>query len=155
MGPLTYKVFISYKRLTGEDFAIFLREGLENEGISAFLDVQDIPKKFDGKRKWWKYRDDALVHSEVFLLVITDGIENSGEVGKEVEMATERSMQCIYLRHRGLNTRAVLNLTKRKLDLGDFEQTEFDTKQDLLRKVLRIVRQESPKKGAPVRPQDT
>jgi hypothetical protein len=69
MATCTYKVFISYKRKTGEDFALHLREGLEEEQIRAFLDIRDIPKKFKGTTEWWKFRDRAILHSEVFLLV--------------------------------------------------------------------------------------
>lgn len=137
MKPLTYKVFISYKRKTSEDFALHLKDGLEAEGIHAFLDIKDIPNIIKERIEWWKYRDNALANSEVFLLIITDGIETSQEVSKEISLAMKNNIDCIYFRHKGLKPHIVVNLENTKLDLGGFNQTEFETKEDLLRKTLR------------------
>lgn len=137
MRPPTYTVFISYKRKTGEDFASFLKDGLETEGIHTFLDIEDIPKRFKGSEEWWKFIDNALVNSEVFLLIITDRIETSPYVSKEILLANKNELDCLYFRHRGLNPHIIINLENAKFDLGDREQTEFETKEDLLRKTLR------------------
>jgi hypothetical protein len=145
MKPLTYKVFISYKRKTGEDFALHLKDGLEAEGIRAFLDIKDIPKIFKEHDEWWKHRDNALGNSEVFLLIITDGIETSREVSKEISLATTNKMNCIYFRHMALQPHIVVNLGNTKLDLGDLNQIEFDTKEDLLRKALRYLSMPRPR----------
>lgn len=50
----SYEVFIAYRRDTGLDFARHLKRGLEREGISAFLDIIDIPSEFRGKQTWIK-----------------------------------------------------------------------------------------------------
>lgn len=143
MATPVYKVFISYKRKTGEDFALHLREGLEGERISAFLDIKDIPRRFVGMSEWWKFRDKAISQSETFLLIVTDGIETSAEVVKEFSYANQKNIECIFLRHKGLQPRIIMDIDKRKIDLADFNQTEFETKEDLLRKVLRILRETS------------
>jgi hypothetical protein len=137
MKPSTYNVFISYRRKTGGDFASYLKDGLDTDGMRAFLDIEDIPKKFKGSEEWWKFRDKALVNSEVFLLIITDGIETSPEVSKEISLANKNKLDCLYFRHKGLKPHIIVNLENVKFDLGDFEQTEFETKEDLLRKTLR------------------
>lgn len=138
-----YKVFISYKRKTGEDFALHLKEGLEGERISAFLDIEDIPRGFVGMSEWWKFRDKAISQSQTFLLIITDGIETSSEVIKEFTYANQKNTKCIFLRHKGLQPRIIMDIGKRKINLADFNQTEFETKEDLLRKALRILRETS------------
>jgi len=142
MGTPTYRVFISYKRRTGEDFARHLKEGLEAERISAFLDIKDIPKKFKGMSEWWRIRDEAISQSEVFLLIITDGIETSPEVAKELEYAcAQKNIEFVFLRHKGLQPQIMMDLGEKRLNLKDFEQTEFETKEDLLRQALRILRE--------------
>lgn len=141
-----FKIFISYRRDTGRDFAVHLREGLERERISAFLDIIDIPKKFKGKEEWAKFRDNAILESEIFLLIITDGIENSMEVLKEITLARGKDdMNFVYLRHQGLKPDIILDLKSEKLKLGNFNQIEFETKEDLLRKVLRSLEEENKK----------
>jgi hypothetical protein len=143
MEGSVYKVFISYKRKTGEDFALHLKEGLDAEQISAFLDIKDIPRKLRGMSEWRKFRDKAISQSETFLLIITDGIETSSEVIKELTYANEKNIECVFFRHEGLQPKIVLNLGGRKINLANFNQTEFGTKEDLLRKALRILRETS------------
>lgn len=143
MREAVYRVFISYKRKTGEDFALHLKEGLDDEQISAFLDIKDIPKKLRGKSEWRRFRDEAIYHSEVFLLIITDGIETSSEVVNELTYANKIDVECVFLRHKGLQPKIILNHEGDKIDLGDFNQTEFETKEDLLRRVLRILKETS------------
>jgi len=141
-----YDVFISYRRRTGEDFALHLKDGLEEEGIHAFLDIADIPRKFEGKSEWWKFRDDSLSNSRIFLLIITDGIETSPEIAKEISRAFTEKKECVFFRHKGLKPEIVITLGETKLNLKEFNQTEFDTKNDLLRSALRILRE--PQKAA-------
>jgi tetratricopeptide (TPR) repeat protein len=141
MDICSYEVFISYKRNTAKDFALHLKSGLEEEQINAFLDIVYIPKKFKGVTEWRKFRDTAILKSEVFLLIITDGIERSHEVAEELSSARQRGMECIFLIHEGLNQRIEISLRNETINLGDFNQTKFETSEDLLRRVLRILRE--------------
>lgn len=143
MESANWKVFISYKRKTGQDFAVHLREGLEAEKIPAFLDIVDIPKKFEGKTEWWRYRDEAISLSGVFLLIITDGIETSDEIKKEFSYAREKSKEFAFFRHKGLKAEIRLDLPETKVNLADYNQIEFETKEDLLRQALRVLRDTS------------
>lgn len=61
---MTFDAFICYKRDTAEDFATHLKKGLEGNGIHAFLDITDIPKKFRGIAEWTDARDAAVVESK-------------------------------------------------------------------------------------------
>jgi tetratricopeptide (TPR) repeat protein len=141
MKASKYKVFISYKRKTGEDFALHLKEGLESEHIPAFLDTADIPKACRGTEEWQKIRDQAISYSEVFLLIITDGIETSSEVAQEIAYAIKQNKKCMFLRHKGLCPEIHINIEDKRVNLGRYNQIEFETKEDLLRKVLRNLRE--------------
>jgi hypothetical protein len=51
--------------------------------------------------------------------------------------ALRNKVNCLYFRHAALKPHVVINLENAKVDLGNFNQIEFDTKEDLLRKALR------------------
>lgn len=104
MGGKTtgFKIFICYIRDTGKDFASHLKKGLERQGIHAFLDIEDVPKK-SKEMEWWKFRDQAIRDSEIFLLLITIGIEASSEVRKEIALARKEKKGLSGLDIRILN----------------------------------------------------
>ncbi len=136
-----FEVFICYKRDTAEDFARHLKRGLEGNGIHAFLDIVDIPKKFRGTDEWSEARDAGVVESKDFFLIITPGFEKSKETKKEITLARKDSdKKFVYFRHRDVSPSAKLSLDNEELDIGKQEQICFDTKEDLLRKALGIIR---------------
>lgn len=139
-------IFISYRRDTGGDYAKHLKKGLKREGISAFLDITDIPTEFKKTEKWWKIRDRAILDSDIFLLIITDRIETSREVRNEIALARRvKDMRFSYFRQQNLEPNIIINLKGEKLNLGDFNQITFETKEDLFRKFLRKIGKTSPK----------
>jgi hypothetical protein len=139
--PIVYDVFISYKRRTARDFAVHLKECLTDEGYRAFLDVHDIPKEFEGTSKWFDVRDDAIKNSIRLLLIITIGIETSQEVAEELILARKTpNLKFIYCRHEDLKPEIVIKYGKKEINLGEGNQEKFDTKEDLARKVLKILR---------------
>jgi hypothetical protein len=137
-----YRFFICYTRDSAEDLATHLRESLEKRRITAFLDLMDIPKKFRKTDKWWKYRDEALCNSETVLFVITHGFEESNEVIKEMSLAFDEGKDLIFLRHKDRGPKIVIQLKDKEINLGDYNQISFDTKHDLLRKVLSTIEEE-------------
>lgn len=140
-----FKVFICYIRDTGGDFASHLKYSLERFGIPAFLDTEDIPKTFKGTEKWWECRDRAIRDSEIFLLIITVGVEISTEVRKEITLALNENKEIMCLRHRDIKPNILINLKDKPLNLKDFNQIEFKTEEDLARQVIINVREERPK----------
>ena len=54
MSVKKYDVFISYYSGTGSDFAKYLKVKLNDFGINAFLDVEDIPKSVKKDSDEWK-----------------------------------------------------------------------------------------------------
>jgi len=136
----TYDVFIAYRRDTGFDFAEHLKNGLQREQIPAFLDVCDIPKEFRGKQTWIKIRNEAIRKAKRFLLIMTNGIETSRELKKELSIARDNNKTFMLYRYNPLNPRITIALEKEKMDLSTFQQVSFDSKEDLLRKVLSAMK---------------
>lgn len=134
-----YRFFICYTRDSAEDLATHLRESFERRRITAFLDVMDIPKKFRKTDEWWKYRDEALCNSETVLFIITDGFEESNEVIKELSLAFDEGKDLVFLRHKDRGPKIVIQLMDKEINLGDYNQISFETKQELLRKVLSVI----------------
>jgi hypothetical protein len=67
MSREALKVFISYARLDGADFADELQAGLEVAGFDAFLDRHDIAAGED-----WEARLEGLITSaDTIIFVIT------------------------------------------------------------------------------------
>lgn len=135
-----YELFIAYRRDTGLDFAKHLKNGLEREQMSAFLDVIDIPKEIKGKQTWIKTRNEAIKKSKRFLLIMTHGIETSRELKKEIQIARDNNKPFLVYRHHILNPQIVIVLEREKIEIGEFQQISFESKEDLLRKVLKALR---------------
>lgn len=136
----SYAVFIAYRKDTGLDFARHLKSGLEREHISAFLDIIDIPKEFKGKQTWIRTRNESIKKSKKFLLIATNGIETSRELKKEIQIARDNNKTFLVYRHYTLGSQITISLEKEKMNLGDFQQVSFDSKEDLLRNVLAALR---------------
>lgn len=136
----SYEIFVGYRRDTGADFAKHLRNGLGREGISAFLDIIDIPKEFKGKQTWVKTRNEAIAKSRKFLLIATNKIETSEELRKEIQIARDNDKTFLVYRHHATDPQITLVLEREKMNLADFQQVGFDSKEDLLRKVLTALK---------------
>ena len=136
-----YRFFICYVHDTGQDFARHLKRSLKKRSISAFLDDEDIPKKSVEQSEWRKYRDDALHNSNTVLFVVTEGFEKSPEVIREVFLTFENGLSFSIFRHEDLIPEIIIESENKQINLGDYNQISFETKEELLRKVL------SPYKG--------
>jgi len=135
-----YDVFIAYRRDTGLDFARHLKNGLEREHIPAFLDIVDIPKEFKGKQTWIETRNKAIRRTEKFLLIITHRIETSKELKEEITIARDNDRTFMLYRDHTLSPQITIALEREKIDLSDFQQISFSSKEDLLRKVLTALK---------------
>lgn len=135
-----FDVFICYRRDSGEDFAEHLKMGLERFHMHTFLDTKDIPQKFKGTEEWTKIRNNAVVNSRFFLLIVTPGFDSSPEIKKELSLARKQAgKEFVYFRHKDLRPNLQIVLDNEELDLGKQQQIPFDTKQDLLRKAHNVL----------------
>src|SRR5439155_10215125 len=85
------RIFISYARSDGEDFARALRMRLEAEGIPLWQDRVGM----EGGRDWWLQIIEALDHIEFMLLVMTPAAMQSVMVRKEWRYARQQGV-CVY-----------------------------------------------------------
>ena len=135
---LKYEVFICYKQKTAKDYAIHLWEGLKDHQITAFLDIKDIPKTFkEGTNNWRSCRNQAIIDCRIFLMIVTRGFERSPEIQKEIDLAIKEKRDLMCLRRRILPADIPIDLLMKKhINLEDYQQTPFDTPEELLRSVL-------------------
>ena len=124
---MKFDVFICYKQDTGDDFADRLWNGLRDREIFAFLDVEDIPKRFKGTDKWWKFRDQAIRHCNVFLMIVTDGFEKSDEIRKEITLANAEEKDLMCMMEKGLRPNVQTALLLQNVELRDLQQTRLST----------------------------
>ncbi|MBC7813078.1 MAG: TIR domain-containing protein, partial [Burkholderiales bacterium] len=85
------RVFISYAREDGEEFARDLREKLEALDIPTWLDRFGL----EGGRDWWLQIQEALNKAEFLVLVMTPAAMLSANVRKEWHYARQRGV-CVY-----------------------------------------------------------
>ena len=112
---MKYEVFICYKQNTAKDYALHLWEGLREFQITAFLDIKDIPKTFrEGTDKWRECRNKAIINCKTFLMIVTQGFENSTEIQREIDLAINEGKVLMCLRRRILPSNIPINLLMKK-----------------------------------------
>ena len=90
-GELKSRVFISYARSDGEEFANRLNQKIEAEGIPCWLDKV----KIRGGQDWWRQIKEALNVAEYLVLVMTPGAVVSKWTHKEWNYARQQGV-CVY-----------------------------------------------------------
>lgn len=70
------------------------------------------------------------------MLIATSGIETSKELKQEIQIARENNKTFLVHRHYTIDPQITIVLEREKMNLADFQQVSFDSKEDLLRKVL-------------------
>lgn len=134
---MKHEVFICYKRRTAGDYAISLKEGLEEFRITAFLDIKDIPTKFKGTDKWQNCIDQAIIDCSTFLMIVTRGFEKSPDIQREIASALKEKKDFICLRRRNIPRDIPIEyLQKKRINLKDYQQIPFSTPEELLRSAL-------------------
>ncbi len=89
--PQTPRVFISYARKDGEDFAADLVRRIEQAEIPVWRDRDGLR----GGEGWWSQIDYVLDQVEFVVVVMTPGAVASKVVGKEWD-AARRKGRCIF-----------------------------------------------------------
>jgi hypothetical protein len=85
------RIFISYSRADGENFATDLRKRLEAENLALWQDRD----RMEGGVGWWKQITDALDAVEFMVLVATPAAIASAVVKKEWRYARQQGV-CVY-----------------------------------------------------------
>jgi hypothetical protein len=139
-----FQAFLCYKKSSGKDYADHLKAGLEEVGLHTFEDCKDIPLTVDTEEGWSRLRDRALSESIYFILIMTPGFDLSSEVIKEISFARKQMNKTfVFFRHRSMGRKIVVNLGDEVLDIGQLEQVSFESKEELLRLALNILKGKS------------
>ena len=93
------KVFISYSRLDGGDFARLLKKRLEEKHYDVFLDTSSLSVG----AKWKPRIESAIDDSDIFVLIITTRTMESNEVKDEYSLATSKRKLLMLFRHDSVN----------------------------------------------------
>lgn len=80
------KFFIAYKHDSGKDLASHLHSGLHERGVDAFFAEEDLENGLS-EGEWDRQRNKALRDCDIVILIVTDGINQSKEVQKELRLA--------------------------------------------------------------------
>jgi hypothetical protein len=76
---------------------------------------------------------------------MTPGFDLSSEVVIEISMARKQANKTfIFFRHRSMGRRIIVNLGAEVLDIGKLEQVSFESKEELLRLAINILRSGNP-----------
>src|SRR5215472_1088215 len=94
------RVFISYSRKDGAEFAAGLRAKLSAEPLSIWQDMVAL----EGGRDWWSQIEDALKSKALqhFVLVVTPGALASPIVRREIRLARQEGKTISPVRGPGL-----------------------------------------------------
>lgn len=141
MEAKPFEVFLCYKKSSGKDYADHLKLGLEEVGFHTFEDCKDIPQTVTTEEGWTRVRDQALWESKYFVLIMTQGFDLSSEVVKEIAMARKQPNKTfVFFRHRSMGRKIVINLGDELFDIGRLEQISFESKEELLRLAINILK---------------
>jgi hypothetical protein len=134
----SFDVFISYYQKSGMDFAENLKAGLQDCGISAFRDVDDIPKTIkEESDEWRSFVDGCLKDSKNFFLIMTFGFNKRPEVLRELKSAFDEHKQMFFFRHLDLDHKELaVDINGKHIELSKYEIISFENSNDLLRKAL-------------------
>jgi hypothetical protein len=95
------RVFISYSRKDGAEFAHDLRKRLLNENLSVWQDLVTL----EGGRDWWSQIEDALKSkaAQHFVLVVTPAALASSVVRREIRLARQEGKTVCPIKGPGLS----------------------------------------------------
>ena len=123
------KIFVSYSRADGGDFADHIQEHYERDGHQVFVDFSDIKPGED----WSESIRNSIAESDIVVVIITRSALKSLEVEKEVLEARKQNKIIIPCRYRGISW------TELKWDLNKLQGFDFDNKNSLIRQLDEII----------------
>ena len=123
------KIFVSYSRADGGDFADHIQEHYEKDGHQVFVDFSDIKPGED----WSESIRNSIAESDIVVVIVTRSALKSSEVEKEVLEARKQNKIIIPCRYRGILW------TDLKWDLNKLQGFDFDNKNSLIRQLDEII----------------
>lgn len=137
-----FLTFIAYDDSTGLDFAEHLKQALEKRNIASFVAKKDLLPYVRGGRRWREITDDVIETCNTFILILSTDMLTE-EVAREVRLAIDRSRASptfsIVVCHLRDMPRTEKQLMSAGIDLKEYQQCDFTTKEDLVRKVILLL----------------
>jgi hypothetical protein len=138
------KIFISFSTYDGNDIAKFVYKFCKKKGFDVFYSEKEIPSG----NEWEQEIKKHLEKCDIFLFIATPDALDSEQVAKEVSEAKRLKKRIIPCKHSEINWSDL-----KKLGIDSIQGIEFDTKEDLMRKIgplldteFRVITDRSPHK---------
>jgi len=134
------RIFISYSRKDGTEFAASLRKKLEREDLSIWQDLIAL----EGGRDWWSQIEEALKSKALqhFILVVTPAALASPVVRREIRLARPEGKTACPVKGPGLG-----DLSKLPRWLGQIYDLDLIEHQTTL---IRVLQADSRQKRVPM-----
>ena len=123
------KIFVSYSRADGGDFADHIQEHYEKDGHQVFIDFYDIKPGAD----WYESIRNSIAESDIVAVIVTRSALRSTEVEKEVLEARKQNKTIIPCMYKGISWNDL------KWDLNKLQGFQFDNKNSLIRQLDEII----------------
>jgi cytochrome c-type biogenesis protein CcmH/NrfG len=123
------KIFVSYSRADGGDFADHIQDHYERDGHQVFVDFSDIKPGSD----WYESIRNSIAESDIVAVIVTRSALRSTEVEKEVLEAKKQDKTIIPCMYRGISWNDL------KWDLNKLQGFQFDNKNSLIRQLDDII----------------
>jgi len=123
------KIFVSYSRSDGGDFADHISQHYQKEGNDVFIDQEDIV----AGEEWSEKIKRSISNSNIIIVVVTRAALKSLEVEKEVMESIEQRKRIIPARYKGVSWNDL------KWDLNKIHGIEFENKNSLIRSLDEVI----------------
>ena len=125
------KIFVSYSRKDGSNYANHLYSYLKDFGHDVFTDVENI----QAGNVWTKIIEENIPTCDIFVIIVTPSSLMSPEVEKEVNLAKEKNKQiipCVF--------KKILTIEEIGWGLNTIQGIEFIDKQELGLELYNVIR---------------
>ena len=140
--PMAYQIFACYEDTTGLDLADQLKRSLGKRSVRVFVAKRDIPETITNLQTWRKVIDDVIKTCSAFVLIISANRLTS-EMTRELGLGLERSHDerefGIVICHLNGVPRSSEQLAELGVNLQDYQQIDFESKEELARKINRVI----------------
>jgi len=154
MASSKYDVFLCYHTGGGTDFAIHLWKKLPDYGKRAFFNIEDVDEIYEKESdEYRKVIDDAIINSEVFILLMTRSFKDRAEIQREYKLARDTGRKIIHCKYVNLEKKdCIMNIEEKIYNLYDIDYVEFSNNSNLYNGVTDVLEGKTPPKISNIDP---
>lgn len=93
------RIFVSYSRSDGGDFADHISEHYQKEDNDVFIDHEDIL----GGEDWYEKIKNSISNSDIVIIIVTRSALKSTEVEKEVLESLKQGKRIIPAKYKNVS----------------------------------------------------